>query len=157
MEPCIRRAVHGDVPVLARLNGVVHDLHVQAFPSYFKPTDGDELAARYQSLLSQPTTRIWLAEVDGRPVGYVLAQARAQRASDVELTTWCFNEEAQRAFEQMGFTPKSVRFWMNLKSDAEDAFDRTEALSGDKLTNLAREAIAEHRAGKTQELDSDRL
>lgn len=40
---------------------------------------------------------------------------------------------------------------------AEDAFDRAIAGSADKLAALAREAIAEHRAGKTEELDPDRL
>jgi hypothetical protein len=40
---------------------------------------------------------------------------------------------------------------------AEDAFDRALAGSADKLRELAREAIAEHRAGRTEELDPDRL
>lgn len=39
----------------------------------------------------------------------------------------------------------------------EDAFDRAMAASGDKLARLAREALAEHRAGRTEELDPDRL
>ena len=37
----------------------------------------------------------------------------------------------------------------------EDEFDRAIASSADKLVSLANEAIAEHRAGKTQELDPD--
>lgn len=40
---------------------------------------------------------------------------------------------------------------------AEDEFDRTIARSSDKLARLAAEALAEHRAGLTQELDSERL
>jgi hypothetical protein len=40
---------------------------------------------------------------------------------------------------------------------AEDAFDRAIAGSGDKLAKLAREAIAEHLAGKTEVLDPERL
>jgi hypothetical protein len=40
---------------------------------------------------------------------------------------------------------------------AEDAFDRAIAGSGEKLARLAREALAEHRAGLTQELDPERL
>jgi hypothetical protein len=39
----------------------------------------------------------------------------------------------------------------------EDEFDRAIAASGDKLAALADEAISEHRAGLTQELDPDRL
>ena len=40
---------------------------------------------------------------------------------------------------------------------AEDEFDRTIARTSDKLARLAEEAIAEHRAGLTEELDPDRL
>jgi len=40
---------------------------------------------------------------------------------------------------------------------AEDEFDRAIAKSTDKLARLAQEALAEHRAGLTEELDPDRL
>jgi hypothetical protein len=40
---------------------------------------------------------------------------------------------------------------------AEDDFDRAIAVSTDKLARLAAEALAEHRAGLTEELDPDRL
>ena len=40
---------------------------------------------------------------------------------------------------------------------AEDEFDRAIAASADKLASLAREALAEHRAGLTEEMDPDRL
>lgn len=40
---------------------------------------------------------------------------------------------------------------------AEDDFDRAIAGSTDKLARLAEEALAEHRAGLTEELDPDRL
>jgi hypothetical protein len=39
----------------------------------------------------------------------------------------------------------------------EDEFDRAISTSADKLASLAKEALAEHRAGQTQELDPDRL
>jgi hypothetical protein len=39
----------------------------------------------------------------------------------------------------------------------EDDFDRAIAASTGKLSKLAREALAEHRAGLTEELDPDRL
>ncbi len=41
--------------------------------------------------------------------------------------------------------------------EAEDDFDRVIAASSDKLARLAAEALAEHRAGLTEELDPDRL
>ena len=40
---------------------------------------------------------------------------------------------------------------------AEDDFDRDIARTSDKLAALAREALAEHRAGKTEALDPERL
>ena len=41
--------------------------------------------------------------------------------------------------------------------EAEDDFDRAIAASSVKLATLAAEALAEHRAGLTEELDPDRL
>ncbi|MGC1273398.1 MAG: hypothetical protein WBC44_06790 [Planctomycetaceae bacterium] len=40
---------------------------------------------------------------------------------------------------------------------AEDDFDRAIAGSVDQLSQLAAEAVAEHRAGRTEPLDPDRL
>jgi hypothetical protein len=40
---------------------------------------------------------------------------------------------------------------------AEDDFDRALACSGEKLARLAAEALTEHRAGLTQELDPECL
>jgi hypothetical protein len=40
---------------------------------------------------------------------------------------------------------------------AEDDFDRAIARSSDKLVGLAREALAEHRSGQTEEVDPERL
>ena len=40
---------------------------------------------------------------------------------------------------------------------AEDEFDRAIAKSTDKLAQLAADALAEHRAGLTEDLDPDRL
>jgi hypothetical protein len=40
---------------------------------------------------------------------------------------------------------------------AADVFDRAIAESADKLARLAQEAVAEHRAGKTEVLDPEQL
>lgn len=40
---------------------------------------------------------------------------------------------------------------------AEDDFDRALTGSGDKLARLAMEALEEHRAGRTEELDPEKL
>ena len=39
----------------------------------------------------------------------------------------------------------------------QDEFDRAIAASGEELAGLARQALADHRAGRTQKLDSDTL
>ena len=40
---------------------------------------------------------------------------------------------------------------------AEDEFDRAISASGSRLAQLANEALAEHRAGLTKELDLDQI
>jgi hypothetical protein len=47
--------------------------------------------------------------------------------------------------------------WLMAELAAEDDFDRAIAGSPDKLANLAQEALAEHRAAKTEPLDPERL
>jgi hypothetical protein len=67
----------------------------------------------------------------------------------------------QKAFDQAAALPAdeqdvlAARLLAELA--AEDDFDRAVAQSSDKLARMAREALAEHRAGLTQELDPDRL
>lgn len=74
----IKDAGMGDAAVLARLNAIVQDLHIQRRPDHFKPTIFSDLEACYRALLEKPTTRAWVAESEGRPVGYVLAVRRDQ-------------------------------------------------------------------------------
>ncbi|MET0793363.1 MAG: GNAT family N-acetyltransferase [Polyangiaceae bacterium] len=40
--------------------------------------------------------------------GLTFAQARG--IQNVELSSWSFNQDAQSAFQKLGFTPKTVRF-----------------------------------------------
>jgi ribosomal protein S18 acetylase RimI-like enzyme len=73
MTQFIRAAIVGDEEVLARLNRFVQDLHLVQRPEHFKPTQIRELAEWYDSLLQSSTARLWIAEVDGQPVGYLSA------------------------------------------------------------------------------------
>jgi GNAT superfamily N-acetyltransferase len=68
----IRAAVIGDEELLAKLNSFVQEFHLQCRPDHFKRTQLPELAGWYKALLERPTTRVWIAEEEGRPVGYVL-------------------------------------------------------------------------------------
>jgi len=69
----LRPAVVTDARTLAALNRFVHDPHLAQRPDYFKPTEAEDVAAWFASLLSRPTTASFIAEADGGPVGYVLA------------------------------------------------------------------------------------
>ena len=64
-----------------------------------------------------------------------------------------FTEAAKKSPEEQDVL--AARLLAELAAD--DAFDRAIAGSAGKLANLARDAIAEHRAGMTDELDPDRL
>jgi hypothetical protein len=67
----------------------------------------------------------------------------------------------QQAFAQAGKLPAAEQDLLATRLltelAAEDEFDRTLAGSGEKLALLANEALAEHRAGLTEELDPERL
>lgn len=49
-----------------------------------------------------------------RLVERVVRFAREEHVESVELTSWCFNGEAHKAFEKLGFIPKFVRFGQTL-------------------------------------------
>jgi hypothetical protein len=64
-----------------------------------------------------------------------------------------FAEAAKRSREEQDLL--AARLLAELA--AENAFDRAIAGSAEKVADLARQAIDEHRAGKTEELDPERL
>ena len=43
-------------------------------------------------------------------IEHAVAHAYAHGIADIELNSWSFNQDAQRAFQKLGFIPKSVRF-----------------------------------------------
>jgi ribosomal protein S18 acetylase RimI-like enzyme len=43
-------------------------------------------------------------------VEHAIADVRADGIFDVEVSSWSFNNDAQRTFERLGFVPKVVRF-----------------------------------------------
>jgi ribosomal protein S18 acetylase RimI-like enzyme len=47
----------------------------------------------------------------------VFDEARALGISEVELSTWSFNEDAQKAFQRLGFAPKWVRLGVAICGD----------------------------------------
>jgi GNAT superfamily N-acetyltransferase len=90
MSTNIRQAAIGDEALLAGLNRFVQELHIAGRPEHFKPTQSEELARWYRSLLEQPATRIWIAEEDGLPVGYLLALVHeAPENPFARARRWC--------------------------------------------------------------------
>lgn len=90
MEVVIRKGQAGDGEQLARLNDIVQQLHVDQRPDTFGPTCRDEVSAWFEARLADPDARVWLAEIEGRPVGYVLALFHTRDASRFTLTRrWC--------------------------------------------------------------------
>jgi GNAT superfamily N-acetyltransferase len=86
----IRPAAIGDEALLTGLNGFVQELHLARRPDHFRPTQSAELTTWYRSLLEQPTTRIWIAEEDGVPVGYLLAILHgAPENNFTRARRWC--------------------------------------------------------------------
>jgi hypothetical protein len=67
----------------------------------------------------------------------------------------------EQAFAEAAKLPQAeqdlLASWLLAHLGSEDDFDRAIAHSSDKLAGLAREALAEHRSGQTQELDPERL
>jgi hypothetical protein len=63
----------------------------------------------------------------------------------------------QQAFDEAAKLPQAEQDLLAARLlaelAAEDDFDRAIARTSDKLASLAREALAEHRAGMTEELD----
>jgi GNAT superfamily N-acetyltransferase len=90
MSTSIRPAVVGDEALLADLNRFVQDLHLAQRPDHFRPTPSEDLARWYRSRLEDPTTRLWIAEEDGLPVGYLLALVhQAPETPFVRARRWC--------------------------------------------------------------------
>ena len=67
----------------------------------------------------------------------------------------------RKAFDEIGkLTPPEQDLWASrllAELDPEDEFDRHIERTAPRLASLAREALAEHRAGDTLDLNPDRL
>ena len=69
----IRAATNADAPALVFLNADVQALHAQALPWRFKPP-GAYTPADVEALLARPGHFALLADVDGAPAGYIVAE-----------------------------------------------------------------------------------
>jgi GNAT superfamily N-acetyltransferase len=71
MSITIRRATRGDEPALLELNSFVQTMHADHVSSLFKKPDPNEFLAWFKSVLEQENVQVWLAEEEGKGVGYV--------------------------------------------------------------------------------------
>lgn len=90
MEIVVRRAQAEDIAELVRLNGIVQQMHVDRRPDFFRVPRADEVVAWFEARLTDPDARVWVATLDGRSVGYVLALFHTREASPFTLARrWC--------------------------------------------------------------------
>lgn len=77
----LRRATPDDAPLLVRLYRHVHDPHVEAEPEVYRSPSDDEALAFYRERLARADVVVFVAEVEGQGVGYVLCQHVRREAS----------------------------------------------------------------------------
>jgi GNAT superfamily N-acetyltransferase len=82
MTITIRRAGPGDEGTLSGLNRFVHEIHVANRGQYFKPHNVRDMADWFRSRMQNRAVRIWIAEQDGKALGYV-SVCQCERAEDV--------------------------------------------------------------------------
>lgn len=90
MKLTIRQAARCDEAALAKLNGMIQALHVQARPDVFVPVSPAGLAEWFLAVLRNEDQRVWLAEIDGVPAGYLLAVIHDRPATPFSVPRrWC--------------------------------------------------------------------
>ena len=72
----VRHATLADAPVIAALNADVQQLHHELAPQWFKPPDQAAAVGYFRALLTSDAVDGFVAEVDGRPLGYALVRVR---------------------------------------------------------------------------------
>lgn len=99
----VRLAVDGDAESLARLCDVVHSLHLESRPDFFKPVSVPALRAWFDGTLRNPKASVWLAEASGQAVGYLLVLSH-ERAETLfcPACRWC-------EFDQIAVLPGQRR------------------------------------------------
>jgi diamine N-acetyltransferase len=71
----VRRAGEADAAIVSALNDDVQAVHAAALPWRFKPPGPDTFPpSAAAAILAKPENLVFLAELDGAPVGYVYAE-----------------------------------------------------------------------------------
>ncbi|HEU5197203.1 MAG TPA: GNAT family N-acetyltransferase, partial [Methylomirabilota bacterium] len=103
MSLVVRQAVLADIAALGRLNAEIQALHVSARPDVFVAVSASALADWLRTVLGRPECRAWLAELDGIPVGYLLAMIHDRPATPFSTPRrWCEIDQLGVAEEMRG-------------------------------------------------------
>jgi diamine N-acetyltransferase len=78
----VRRATVEDAEAVTALHGYLHRMHTEAHPDVFTVFDPALTRRRFERLLADDDALIWIAEVEGEPVGFASATLKHQEASD---------------------------------------------------------------------------
>jgi ribosomal protein S18 acetylase RimI-like enzyme len=97
----VRRATVEDAAALSALNAHVQELHEAAVPQFFKPASTTTFPVKLVvELLEYRPNVFFLAELDGRPAGYLWAVVRRRPATEST-----YSQDAVHV-EQMGVAPE---------------------------------------------------
>lgn len=101
MSVVVRPAVARDVDALVALNVPAHECHVSHRPEVFKSASARDVAKWFRRLLRKANARIWIAEQDDAPVGYVVVFFHERTENPFSVARrWC--EIDQIAVEPQG-------------------------------------------------------
>lgn len=77
----VRRATHADAALVCGFDRRLH-VHTQSSPVFLSPDEPEDLAW-WEARLSEPRTAIWISEVDGEAVGYLIHGPASDDACDL--------------------------------------------------------------------------
>jgi ribosomal protein S18 acetylase RimI-like enzyme len=78
----VGRAAAEDAEAVTELHGFLHRIHTEAHPEIFTVFDPEVTRPRFERALAEDETLIWIAELDGQPVGYAYALPLDREATD---------------------------------------------------------------------------
>ena len=83
-----------DIDSLTRLNSHVQGLHVRGAPHFFKASSVQEVATSFEEYLRQENASGFIAYVEDKAVGYLLARVR-ERSGNAFLSaqTWMYIDQ----------------------------------------------------------------
>lgn len=86
MPAVINKAQSADITDLARLNGVVQNLHARLSPDIFRSDwASSDLEAFWADILDDQNSRIFVAKIDNHAVGYIWLEVQTREQDALHL------------------------------------------------------------------------